>query len=161
GIEERQHRPVRRDQGAPAEEITKEWLESILVSTITPRIDDLQIYPISAAIDRVYYTIHVPKTYRGPHQCLTDKKYYKRHNFMNQPMEDCEISDVRQRSRNNPPLVTLRITEYAGFVAVLDITNEYDTAAEDVMFEFSEPLQWEREVPPIFQHGIKHLMPRQ
>lgn len=161
GIEERQHRPIRRDDGVKTNEITKEWLESIILTTITPRIDDIRIYPIPSIDDRTYYVIHVPKTVRGPHQCLVDKKYYKRHNFMNQAMENYEINDVRQRSRDYPPLVTLRISEYAGFVAVIDILNERELPAEDVVFEFSENLAWDKETPTLFRNGIKRLMPRQ
>src|ERR1035437_9610837 len=67
GIEERQQRPDRLDAGVDPRAITREWIENIVRSTISPPIDDVRIYPIEATTGSFYYSIHSAKSYRGPH----------------------------------------------------------------------------------------------
>jgi hypothetical protein len=163
GIEEIQHRPERLDGGLDPHLITREWIENIIRSTISPPIDDVRIYPIEAPTGSFYYSIHSAKTYRGPHQALFDKRYYKRHNFQSLPMEDYEIVDVRTRSRRYPPLITFRVSEYGGFIAVFDILNTQDVIAEDVQFDFSIALSWpdDKDLPPLLRNGMKRFSPGQ
>jgi hypothetical protein len=76
--------------------ITKEWLEQV-ITNIRPRIDGVVINPIqlSSGENHVAYVIEIPKGSTA-HQA-TDHRYYKRFNFLSQPMEDYEIRDVMNR----------------------------------------------------------------
>src|SRR5437870_10887135 len=82
GIEEdKKHFPVRIDGGIDHSTFSHERLEQIIHGNVTPRINDLRIYPIPLSVDRSVYVVQIPKSHRGPHQAA-DKKYYKRFNFL-------------------------------------------------------------------------------
>lgn len=77
---------------------TKEWLEQIIISSITPRIEGLKIWPIQVdepEKNNVIYVVDIPKSYTA-HQAK-DKRYYRRFNFTSQIMEDWEIKDIINR----------------------------------------------------------------
>jgi hypothetical protein len=76
--------------------LTKEWLEQVIKSRMTPIIDGVRIHPIEVTPGTTLFVVEIPKSRRGPHQA-SDKKYYKRYNFRSAPMEDYEINDVRNR----------------------------------------------------------------
>jgi Putative DNA-binding domain len=95
GIEEKNHRPTRVDDGS---EITREWIEQVVDSNVQPRIDDLIIKPIPISVGRYAYVFTIPQALgRAPHQA-PDKKCYKRQNFQSVPMEDYEIRDALRRA---------------------------------------------------------------
>lgn len=105
GIEEQEHVPVSIDQGLDPTEITKEWLEQVIDTNVFPRIEGLVIDQIALGQGRVAYVINVPQaTSRAPHQA-PDKKYYRRQNFQNAPMEDYEIRDMLRRSVVSEPFL--------------------------------------------------------
>ena len=108
GIVESNNLPVRIDGGVDHTTHSREWLEQVINSSISPRIDDIRISPIQLSVDRSVYSVAVPKSFRGPHQA-PDKKYYKRFNFQSVPMEDYEIGDLRNRRKFLPPLVNVDI----------------------------------------------------
>jgi hypothetical protein len=85
--------------------ITKEWLEQILNFKIRPRIHGVQIHliPITGNPDRVVYVLQIPKG-ETAHQA-EDKRYYRRHNFMVEPLFDHEIRDIMGRQKN--PLIVV------------------------------------------------------
>lgn len=76
----------------------KEWLEQI-INNIRPHIDDLAIHPIdlNSGPDDVAYVVEIPQSSTA-HQA-TDKRYYKRFNFLSQAMEDYEIRDIFNRQQ--------------------------------------------------------------
>lgn len=79
---------------------TKEQLEQIIHSSISPKIDGLQIYPIeSLDPNGIIFVIEIPQS-TTVHQNTKDKIYYKRHNFSSIAMEDYEIKDVMNRARH-------------------------------------------------------------
>ncbi len=78
--------------------ITKEWLEQILNAKIRPRIHGLKINVITVVGDEVVYILEIPKG-ETAHQA-EDKKYYRRHNFMVEPLFDHEIRDIMGRQKN-------------------------------------------------------------
>lgn len=78
--------------------ITKEWLEQILNSRIRPRIHGLKIHLVAVAEEDVAYILEIPKG-ETAHQA-DDKKYYRRHNFMVEPLFDHEIRDIMGRQKN-------------------------------------------------------------
>ncbi|HUW34061.1 MAG TPA: ATP-binding protein [Planctomycetota bacterium] len=92
--------PEDRREEEPAE-ITKEWLEQVIISNIQPRIDSIVINPVelkTQRLGRFAYVVCVPQSDRAPHQA-NDKRYYKRFNFQSVPMEDHEVRDVMFRQR--------------------------------------------------------------
>jgi len=77
---------------------TKEWLEQIINSTISPRITDIKITPIQTSKpedNKVIYVVEIPKS-NTAHQA-NDKRYYRRFNFESKMMEDWEIKDIINR----------------------------------------------------------------
>jgi len=162
GVEEKDHLPVKIDGGVDDSKCSREWIETAIMTGITPRIDDVRILPLPVSMGRTVYVVKVAKTFRGPHQA-SDKCYYKRHNFSSVPMEDYEINDVRNRRKRRSPLITFEIGEWRRFVAAFDVANAGDVIAEEVRFEFTATLPWpqNREMPSLFAKGISKFPPRQ
>lgn len=161
GVQEKDNLPTNMDNGVADAEITREWIEAAIMTRITPRVD-IKITPLPVTAGRTIYVITVPKALRGPHQA-SDKKYYKRHNFSSEPMEDYEIADIRNRRSAHPSIVSFRPDIYAGCIIVFDVENIGTTIAHDLQFTFSEELPWPngRPMPPPLRNGIAHLHPRQ
>lgn len=81
-------------------EFSKEQLEQIINSNISPKIEGIIIYPIPLEqVDEVVYVVEIPKSDTA-HQTLKDCKYYKRYNFESTPMYDYEIRDVFNRQKH-------------------------------------------------------------
>lgn len=91
-----------------AKVISKEWLEQIINSKIRPRIHGLKIHVVALPEDerQVVYILEIPKG-NTAHQA-DDKKYYRRHNFMVEPLYDHEIRDIMNRQKE-PVIKTLFI----------------------------------------------------
>lgn len=78
---------------------SKEWLEQVINSSISPRIEGLIITPLqvdSPEKNQVIYVVDIPKS-NTAHQAK-DKRYYKRFNFESTAMEDWEIKDLMNRN---------------------------------------------------------------
>jgi hypothetical protein len=98
-IEYNNHLPEKLDTGYDPAVITREWLENIITSTIHPRINGViitQVQLSTASPGRVLYVVDIPQSDTA-HQA-SEFKYYKRHNFKSQPMEDYEVRDVMNRA---------------------------------------------------------------
>lgn len=162
GVQEKDRLPVTMDEGVDDGKVSREWIESAIMTGINPRVEDVRIVPIPKSAGRSLYVIEVRKSFRGPHQA-SDKRYYKRHNFKSVPMEDYEIADVRNRRRRLSPLVSFEVGFYRDFISVFDVVNVGDIAAEDITFEFSEPLPWpdNKPMPLSLSKGIRRLAPKQ
>jgi hypothetical protein len=79
---------------------SKEWLDDIISSGIQRRIDGLRIHVVDltqSRVGRVAYVVEIPQSTRAPHMAA-DHRYYKRHNFKIEPMEEYEVRDVALRS---------------------------------------------------------------
>lgn len=78
--------------------ITKEWLEQIIQTNISPRINGLEIYPVrfGQRMDQTVYVVKIPASSLSPHMA-SDKRYYRRYNFESVPMEDYEVRNLFQR----------------------------------------------------------------
>jgi hypothetical protein len=140
---------------------SREWLENTITSRITPKIDDVRVLPLPLAPGRSVYVVSVPKSVRGPHQA-SDKKFYKRHNFKSEPMEEYEINDVRNRRNRVSPLLTFEIWDWRRFIAAFDVANISDVIAEDVEFEFEPEIPWtDKGKPHLFSKGIRRFPPKQ
>ncbi|MBU3821676.1 ATP-binding protein [Flavobacteriaceae bacterium XHP0103] len=73
-------------------DFTKEWLEQIINTTISRRIEGLTIYPIrkNNDISKSIYLVKIPRSTDSPH-ISQDKRFYKRFNFESVMMEEYEI----------------------------------------------------------------------
>jgi len=70
------------------------------VLCIQPKIPGVIIHPVPLSIgpDHVAYVVEVPQGATA-HQA-SDRRYYRRHNFKSEPMEDYEIRDVMDRDQH-------------------------------------------------------------
>lgn len=102
-------------------DFSKEWLEQVINSNISPRIGNIQIFSISTnKKDEVIYVVDIPKS-NTAHQAK-DKCYYKRYNFESIKMEDYEIKDIINRVKN--PVIDLE------FKILQEINSPFDTWIE-------------------------------
>jgi predicted HTH transcriptional regulator len=87
GVIEQGHEPITVDDGVDPSEYSREWLEEVIRSNVSPRIQSLLIKQIPLPSGRVSYVLDIPAaTSLAPHQAA-DKRYYKRFNFQSVPME--------------------------------------------------------------------------
>ena len=77
---------------------TKEWLEQVINSKISERIDGLQIFPVRFESDlkKTVYVVKIPRSTRAPHMCC-DHKYYRRLGTTSVAMEEYEVRDLFYR----------------------------------------------------------------
>lgn len=87
-------------------DFSKEALEQIINSRISPRILGVKITPIILnENDQVIYIVEIPKSDTA-HQA-SDKRYYRRFNFQSVPMDDWEIKDIFNRKSKAEIEVTI------------------------------------------------------
>lgn len=112
GMIENGQMPISLDNGYDPADISKEWLDNVISSTISPRLEQVYINQIelhNTHPSRVIYVVEIPQANaRAPHQAQ-DKLYYKRFNFKSEPMADYEIRDIMLRSQG--PDLTVNIQE--------------------------------------------------
>lgn len=99
GKGDRKHLPERVDIGFNPSDISKEWLESIILSKINRRLDGVRVFPVelkSQNPGHFIYVVQIPQSKQSPHMA-SDKRFYKRFNFSAIPMEEYEIRDVMGR----------------------------------------------------------------
>jgi hypothetical protein len=92
--------------------ISKEWLEQVINSNVSPRIDGIKITLISILTekDKVLYVVEIPKS-NTAHQA-GDQRYYKRFNFESVAMYDYEIRDVMNRKKFPKIELSFEIEQY-------------------------------------------------
>ncbi|MEL6526522.1 MAG: hypothetical protein AAFQ07_12525, partial [Chloroflexota bacterium] len=71
-----------------------------IINNIRPRIEGVAVYSfqLSSGQNDVAHVVHIPASDTA-HQAM-DKRYYKRYNFVSEPMFDYEIRDVMGRGQN-------------------------------------------------------------
>lgn len=125
-------------------EFPAEWLEDVIASRIKPPIQGLKIKTIKLNTKypgKVAYLVSVPRS-NTAHQAST-KRYYRRHNFKAEAMEDYEIRLVMHRTTWPTYRLELRKTREAPadreyrFAAV--VTNTSDLVAYDVSLNLLLP----------------------
>jgi hypothetical protein len=86
-------------------DISKEWLEQVISTKIQPKIEGVEIIPVTVNEEdnTVVYVVEIPKSTTA-HQAA-GHKYHKRYNFQSEPMLDYEIRDVMNRSTH--PVIEL------------------------------------------------------
>lgn len=159
GVVEEGHRPDRLDKGIDHTKRTREWLEAIIQSNVSPTLDELEIVQIPINEKRSIYVVSVRKSMRAPHQDGPSKRYYKRQNFRSVPMEDYELQDIRNRQFVLSPLIHVDIEIEQGIFFELFVQNVGQVPAQNIKFQFSEQLFWARGEPPQFTNGIRTLPP--
>ena len=159
GIAERNHQADQIDAGVDVTIHNREWLENVIQSNVSPRLDGVLIEEIAIASNRAVMVVHVPRSDRGPHQA--NFRYYKRFNFKCEPMEDYEIRDVRNRLTSLPPLISIRIDISQGSLFEFCIENVGDVPALDIQITTEPALVWPDGEPPAIKSGVKSLHPRQ
>ena len=79
---------------------SKERLEQIINSNISPKVEGILIHPIQLeSANQVAYVVEIPQS-RTAHQNVKDYRYYKRYNFEVLAMQDYEIRDVMNREKH-------------------------------------------------------------
>ena len=161
GIQEENHLPIWVDEGIDHSVFSKERLENVITSNVAPKIAGLTISRIALSESNSVYSIAIPKSHRGPHQDRHSKKYYRRHNFKSEPMEDYEINDVRNRMETVPPLVNVDIEIKHGSLISIVVSNIGSYVARNVQFSFSPELHWlnNSQVPSALKNGIEVFPP--
>lgn len=89
--------------------LSKERLENNLTGKIHPRIEGLKIVPIRKN-NSVIFLLDIPQSENPPHMAF-DKRYYRRLNFGNSPMEHYEVSDFFGRRRKPCLSLIVELTE--------------------------------------------------
>jgi hypothetical protein len=89
--------------------LSKERLENNLTGKIHPRIEGLKIVPIRKN-NSVIFLLDIPQSENPPHMAF-DKRYYRRLNFGNSPMEHYEVSDFFGRRRKPCLNLIVELTE--------------------------------------------------
>ena len=161
GVEEKEHLPVRVDEGVEHGKFSREWLENVITSNIAPRIEDVQIAQIPLSDSHSIFAIKVPKSFRGPHQeRLESKRYYRRFNSKSVPMEDYEIREAFNRRQIAPPLVNVDVEIKYNLVRFV-VANYGNATAQNVRFAFPEGLAWHEQSKPnvILERGISNFPP--
>lgn len=74
---------------------SKEWLENVIFSHVSPRIEGLYINPVKLPNENYVYVVVIPQSTTA--HMAGNNRYYKRHNFKAEPMEDYEVRDVMNR----------------------------------------------------------------
>lgn len=123
--------------------LSKESLESRLISRIRPPIERLRIVSIRDEKNRVVFLIDVPQSDNPPHMAA-DRRYYKRWNFQVLPMEHFEVADLfgkRRRPRLTllPQLEHVQKTEDNSYAFDLRffVKNKGKASAKHVIFSAS------------------------
>lgn len=82
--------------------ITKEWLEQVINSKINKRIVGVQIFPVrfDDKISQTVYVVKIPRSDNVPHMS-SDRRYYRRYNFVSVPMEEYEVRDAVLRVKKS------------------------------------------------------------
>lgn len=164
GIKEDGHIPLRIDNGFDPKEISKEWIESVIESTIHPKIEKVEITPIELKANPgiCIYVLNIPQSTRAPHQA-SDYRYYKRYNFQSKPMEDYEIKDIANRRAALRPIILIDTFIRNSTVVYLSIKNIGNEIATDINLKPDKDLflrgEKEAEEIPIFSRGIKFFPP--
>ncbi|MGE3727588.1 MAG: helix-turn-helix domain-containing protein [Candidatus Sericytochromatia bacterium] len=108
--ENTKHIPIGKDEGfTRGGKVSAIWLEDILLSNISPKIQGLKPYEIELENGNFLLVLEVPPSQYGPHMAK-DYRYYKRRQTKVEPMEHYEVEDVRNRSRG--PLLRLNVEHF-------------------------------------------------
>jgi hypothetical protein len=98
GVREEGHRPV-EIVGIDLRDISKEKMENVILSCISPKISK-QIVPVTLAeANRQVFVIIIDQSTNAPHMVIKDKdnRYYKRYDFSSILMDEYEVRYLFER----------------------------------------------------------------
>src|SRR2546422_7433647 len=117
--------------------LTRERIESMLLSRIRPWVTGLRIHPIRNEAEKPVFLVDVPQSTRPPHQAF-DKRYYLRYNFQNLAMDHHQIEDLffrRLRPIIRPQLEILNFAQDKSLITLrLGLANEGSVIGKHVLF---------------------------
>jgi hypothetical protein len=93
GMQEKDNLPQGLDAGIDPVQFPGIWFEQVIQQNVSPQIEDLRIHEVTLddGTSHVAVVVSIPAAQsRAPHQAK-DGRYYRRHNFRNQIMEDYEV----------------------------------------------------------------------
>ncbi len=96
---------------------TKEWIEQVINSKINKKIVGVQIFPVrfDNKITQTVYVVKIPRSDNIPHMS-SDRRYYRRYNFVSVPMEEYEVRDAILRvNKSKISIVSYYLVEKKGF----------------------------------------------
>jgi hypothetical protein len=159
GIRETGHLPVALDSGVAHAAFTRERLEQLIISNISPRPPGIGIVQVSLSATHSAYAVAVPRGLE-PYQDARTNKYYKRFNFQSVPMEHYEIEDLRNRRSTLERLVNVEIEIRHGFMVYIVVSNPGTIAAQDVRIHPRPDFPWaDGAPPPLIADGARVLPP--
>lgn len=161
GIQETGHLPTAVDVGVDDGEVSREWLEQVIVANIAPRIEGVIVSQIEVAAGRSAYVVSVPKSFRTPHQDRQSHRYYRRYNFQSHPIEHWEVLDLQGRQGALAPLFRVRAVVRQDVLCVVEIENVGTREAREVHFECLPTLPWRQGAPEIISRGARSIAPGQ
>jgi hypothetical protein len=100
GMKEKDNIPQGLDGGIDPLQFPGVWFEQVIQQNVSPQIEGLRVHevPLDDAMGRVAVVVTIPAAQaHAPHQAK-DGRYYRRHNFRNQIMEDYEVRDLMRRA---------------------------------------------------------------
>ncbi len=109
--ENKDHLPDGLDAGIDPREFPGIWFEQVIQQNTSPPIEGLRIkeVPLEDGTGRVAVVVTIPAAQaRAPHQAK-DGRYYRRHNFGNQVMNDSEVPDTMRRATTPELFVSLSL----------------------------------------------------
>ncbi len=143
GEDHETHEAGEIDNGSDPNEISKEWIEQVIDSNVSPRIEGIIIHAIELETihpGRYAYSVAIPASDRAPH--MVGGRYYMRQNFQSVAMEDYQVRDVMFRRRSpRLELMALVIEQEENFVLRFIVKNVGLVAAENLYLE----VEWQRE----------------
>jgi hypothetical protein len=111
GMREKNNLPDGLDAGIDPAQFPGIWFEQVIQQNVSPQIEGLRVreVPLEDGTGRVAVVVTIPAAQaRAPHQAK-DGRYYRRHNFGNQIMNDSEIRDTMRRATTPELIVRLSL----------------------------------------------------
>lgn len=149
--------------------ITKEWLEQVVQSRVSPRLNMPLVYPVrfDNDISKSVYVVKISRSVHAPHM-TSDKKFYKRYNFQSIQMEEFEIRDLYNRKdRTDLELDELLIVSngateqagrlrMAGYQVRFQVKNNSQTIENHYKLEIAVPLVIMTVQNPIHTYKVRN-----
>ncbi|MCC7303482.1 MAG: ATP-binding protein [Bacteroidia bacterium] len=136
GITEENHVPISYSF-IDGHQITKEWLENVIHSNISKRIEKLSIIPIryEGDISKTIYVIKIPSNSSAPHMA-NDSRYYRRYNFQSVPLEEYEVRNLYFKREKTvlqlaDPVISIQVGSTSGG-KISDLTLKMNFHIENV-----------------------------
>jgi hypothetical protein len=132
-MKEKDNLPEGLDSGIDPLQFPGIWFEQVIQQNVSPQIEGLRIneVPLDAQASRVAVVVAIPAAQSyAPHQAK-DGRYYRRHNFRNQIMEDYEVRDMMRRATTPEPFVHLSFA--GGMTAPIEYVDESEISKPIVL----------------------------